>query len=58
MIELSAIRLEMDILLFSSVLYPNPSPELKFVDAEIQYGSSKKIRKKISFLHVSRSHAR
>ena len=30
-----AIRLEMDTLLFSVVLFPNPSPELSLVDAEI-----------------------
>ena len=27
-----------NILLFSSVLFPNPSPELSFANAGIQYG--------------------
>ena len=34
-----AIRLEMGILLFFNVLFPNPSPKLTFVDTGIQYGS-------------------
>ena len=40
------------ILLFSSVLLSNPSPELSFVDAEMQYcGFEKKDTKKIAFDH-------
>ena len=43
------ISLEIGTLLFSSVLFPNPSPELSFVVAEIQYGGPKKKRKKKRF---------
>ena len=40
----------MGTLLFSSGLFPNQSPELSVIDAEIQYnGSKKKNRKKNSF---------
>ena len=42
MIESWAIRLEMGVLLFLSVLFSNPSPKLSLVDAEIQYGGFEK----------------
>ena len=52
MIKSWAILLEMGILLFSSVLFPNPSPELSFVNAEIKYGGfEKKEAKKIAFVN-------
>ena len=42
----------MGVLLFPSVLFPNPSPELSFVGAGIQYGGfGKKDAKKIAFVH-------
>ena len=42
MIESWAICLEKCILLFSSVPFSNPSPELSSVDAWIQYGGFEK----------------
>ena len=52
MIESWAIRLEMGILLFASVLFPNLLPALSFFEAEIQYGGiEKKDAKKIAFFH-------
>ena len=42
MIESLAISLETSTLLFSSVLFSNPSPELSFVDVAIQYGGYEK----------------
>ena len=55
MIESWAIRLEMGILLFSSVLFSNPSSELGFVDGGLQYGGfEKKDAKKIAFVHKNR----
>ena len=51
MIESWAICVKMGILLFSSVLFPNPSPELSVVDAGIQYGGLEKKRWKIAFIN-------
>ena len=42
----------MGILLVSSVLFPNLSPELSFVDSGIQYGDfGKKYAKKIAYVY-------
>ena len=42
MIESGAILLELGILLFSNVLFPNLLPDLSFLDAGIQYGCFEK----------------
>ena len=52
MIESWAIRLEIGILVFSSVLFLNLLPESSFVDEEIHYGDFKKKRKKIFFITI------